>query len=289
MYTVRRIMIGITAVLVVIIVAAIWLGTDRLIDRAEEVAEAREELRYQLIHASKLASVGELAAGVAHEINNPLAIIIAESGVIRDLLDPNFGLDPSPEKILIELDNLDTAVFRARGITRKLLSYARKNEPRLVLCDINRLLDGVAAGLKEKEFEVSNIRLVRDYDPNLPRIPLDVDEISQVFLNLINNAGDAIDGSGTITLSTRRTDGSVRVAVTDTGRGMAPEEMKKIFLPFFTTKAPGKGTGLGLSISLNIVEAMGGTLEVQSVPGAGSSFIVYLPITGTTESRDGAT
>jgi two-component system NtrC family sensor kinase len=288
MYRVRRIMIAATAVLVVIIVSAIWLGTDRLIKRAEKVAEAREELRYQLIHASKLASVGELAAGVAHEINNPLAIILAVSGVIRDMLDPRFGLDGSPARILGELDNLDAAVFRARGITRKLLTYARKNEPRLTSCDVNRLLDGVVGGFLEKEFEVSNIRLVRDYAPDLPLIPLDVDEMSQVFLNLINNAGDAIDGAGTITLSTRRMDGSVRVAVTDTGRGMLPEQMKKIFLPFFTTKSPGKGTGLGLSISLNIVEAMGGTIEVQSLPGAGSSFIVYLPIAGAGDAEAGA-
>ena len=231
-----------------------------------------------MIHASKMASVGELAAGIAHEINNPLAAVVATTGVIRDLFDPEFNLQWTPETIREELANIDKAVFRARGITQTLLKFSRRNPPRLVLGNLNSILDEVVGGLKEQEFQVSNIKLVRDYEPDLPEIPIDADQIGQVFLNLINNAGDAIDGSGTITLSTRRDDGSVRVTVTDTGVGMTSEVMQQVFLPFYTTKEVGKGTGLGLSVSSSIVESFGGRIEVQSMPGAGSSFTVVFPV-----------
>jgi two-component system NtrC family sensor kinase len=140
------------------------------------------------------------------------------------------------------------------------------------------MLEDVVSGLKEQEFSVSNIKLVRDYAPDAPDILLDPDQMRQVFLNLINNAQDAIEGQGTITLRTEQTNGSVRVTVADTGKGMSTEETERIFLPFYTTKEVGKGTGLGLSISLSIVEAMGGRIEVQSLPGAGSSFSVVLPV-----------
>lgn len=278
MYHTRNIMIAITALIIIAVLIAIWFTTDILMKRAQRTAEARKELRYQLIHASKLASVGEIAAGVAHEINNPLAIIAAETGVIRDILDPNFNNEAKPEDIRTELDHIDTAVFRAKGITHKLLNFARKNTPKLIPTNVNKIMDEVVGGLKEREFMVSNIDLVRNYDPNIPEILLDPDQISQVFLNLINNAGDAIEGSGMITLSTQHKDGFIHISVTDTGRGMTSDRMKNIFMPFFTTKEVGKGTGLGLSVSLGIVESMGGRIDVQSILGAGSSFTVVLPI-----------
>ena len=183
----------------------------------------------------------------------------------------------TPETIREELANIDSAVFKARGITQTLLKFSRKSAPRLVPGNLNGILDEVVGGLKEQEFQVSNIELVRDYDHDLPEILLDPDQMSQVFLNLINNAGDAIDGSGSITLSTRRNAGSIRVTVTDTGAGMNSEVMQQVFLPFYTTKEVGKGTGLGLSVSSSIVESFGGRIEVQSMPGAGSSFTVVLP------------
>jgi two-component system NtrC family sensor kinase len=285
MYQVRRIMIISTALIVLVIAGSAWWITDRLVKRAHSTAEAREELRSQLLHASKLASVGELAAGVAHEINNPLAIIGATSGVIRDMLDPQFDLDNRPESIREELDTIDTAVYRARDIIDKLMKFSRKNDPRMVPCNLNKLLDEVVEWFKERAFQVSDVELVRDYDADLPEICVDPDQIRQVFLNLINNADDAIDGAGTIRLSTRCESGFVRVEISDTGKGMTPEQMEKIFLPFYTTKEVGRGTGLGLSISLSIVESMGGSIAVQSMLGAGSSFTVRLP-TEQTEDRE---
>ena len=243
-------------------------------------------LKSQLIHAAKLASVGELAAGVAHEINNPLAIVASESGWIQDMLDPQFGMDFSVDKVRQSLKQIDEAVFRAKTITHKLLNFARKSEPRLSPCSVHQILEDVVGGLKEQEFSVSNIRLVRDYATDLPEVLLDPDQMRQVFLNLINNAQDAMEGSGTITLKTERAGQSVRVTVADTGKGMTTEEMEKAFFPFFTTKEVGKGTGLGLSVSLSIVEAMGGRIEVQSLPGAGSSFTVVFPIELAEERAD---
>jgi two-component system NtrC family sensor kinase len=278
MYAARRFMIVGTATLILFIVGTIWLITDRLLRRAQATEESREELRSQLLHAAKLVSVGELAAGVAHEINNPLAIIASESGLIGDMLDPQFKMDCSPENIRAELAHIDHAVYRARGITQKLLSFVRKSDARLAAVNLNTVVDEVVSGLKEREFKVANIQLIRDYDLDLPRVMVDADQMRQVFLNLINNAGDAIEGPGRITLTTRHSPEEVRVTVTDTGKGMTSEQMNRIFVPFFTTKEVGKGTGLGLAISLSIVQSMGGRFEVQSMPGAGSSFSVVLPL-----------
>ena len=278
LYRTRIIIIIGSVLIIVLTAAAIWLTTSKLIGKAQAGAEKHQELQLQLLHAAKLASVGELATGVAHEINNPLAIIMASSGVIRDMLDPELDLDGSPENIRKELDNVDAAVLRARGITRQLLDYGRKNPPKPVLCDLNQIIDEVLGGFKERELKVANIEIIRDYAPDLPKTLVDPDQIRQVFLNLINNAGAAIDGSGTITLSTSSDEEQIRVTVTDTGCGMTFDQIKKIFDPFFTTKQEGKGTGLGLSVSLSIIKSMGGTIDVQSMPGVGSAFVISLPI-----------
>ena len=277
-YRSRTAMIASTAAIMAVMGFLVWMMTDRLLKGAQATAESHEKLQSELIHASKMASVGELAAGIAHEINNPLAVVVATTGVIRDLFDPEFDLQWTPETIREELANIDKAVFRARGVTQTLLKFSRRNPPRLVLGNLNNILDEVVGGLKEQEFHVSNIKLVRDYAPDLPEIPIDADQMGQVFLNLINNAGDAIDGAGTITLTTRHDDSSARVTVTDTGVGMTSEVMQHVFLPFYTTKEVGKGTGLGLSVSSSIIESFGGRIEVQSMPGAGSSFTVVLPV-----------
>lgn len=286
MYRVRRIMIAATSLMVVLLITATGVTTNRLLHRAQATDESRTQLKTQLFHAAKLVAAGELAGGVAHEINNPLAIIASESGVIRDMLDPQFGMDWTPEKIRTELDYIDEAVFRARDITQKLLNFVRKTEPRLVPYNLNQLLEDVVGGLKEREFEVSDIKLVRDYDPTLPDIMLDPDQMRQVFLNIINNAGDAIGSSGVITLATRCDGEDIRVSITDTGKGMTSDQMQRIFDPFFTTKEVGKGTGLGLSISLSIVQSMRGRIDVQSMPGAGSCFTVVLPLERAEEKQD---
>ena len=286
MYTVRNGIIAITAAVLIALIATVIITTENLINRAQHMEESRRELKSQLLHAAKLVSVGELASGVAHEINNPLAIISSQSGVIRDMTDEQFNMELSPESIRRELDIVDDAVVRIRGITQKLLNFVRRNRPREVRCNVNRLIDDVLGGLMEREFEVSNIKLLRNLEPAVPDFLCDPDQLRQVFLNLVNNAGDAIDKDGTITITTRTSNGNIVITVSDTGTGMSPEQMEKIFIPFYTTKEVGKGTGLGLAVSLSIVESMGGRIDVQSIRGAGSSFSVVLPYTETKEESD---
>ena len=277
MYKTRNLMCVILILVISVLSFVIWFFLNRLVKRAQVIAENSHLLQSQLIHASKLASVGELATGIAHEINNPLAIITSTTGVVRDLIDPELELDSSPESINKELDIIESAAFRASGITRQLLDFGRKNPPRRKLCNINEILDKTILGVKQLQFDVENIKLIKNYDPDLPLINVDPDRISQVFLNLINNAGDAIKEKGTITVATDIKDGFVRIKIQDNGMGMEPEQIEQIFNPFYTTKEPGRGTGLGLSISLKIIDTMNGSLEVQSLPGQGSLFTVSLP------------
>jgi two-component system NtrC family sensor kinase len=277
-YRARVIMLVSTAVITVIFVMVIWFSTHTLIGKAREHAEKREELYNQLLHASKLASLGELATGVAHEINNPLAIIMATTGLIKDRLNPEFDIDGSPEAVGEDLKAIDAAVLRARGITQRLLDYGHKSQPELKKTDVNQILKDVLNGFKSREFALANIELIQELDPNLPEIMADGDQIRQVFINLLNNAGDAINGPGRITVKSHCKDSTAHFSFTDTGQGMDSAQIQKIFDPFFTTKEVGKGTGLGLSVSLGIVESLGGTIEVQSLPGAGSEFTVTLPL-----------
>ena len=278
MYRARKIMMVSLILLLGITSLIIYALTRQIINHAQASTEKSLELQTQLVHASKLASLGELATGVAHEINNPLAIITSTSGVIRDLLDPQFQLDARPENILHEIDIIESAAFRASKITRQLLDFGHEYKPSLSMCDIHDILDEVINGLKAREFKVEDIEINRNYTPDLPKILLDSDQIRQVFLNIINNAGDAITGPGTITVSTDIKDRNLLVTIKDTGKGMTNEQVAKIFDPFYTTKEVGKGTGLGLSVSLSIVESMGGTITVQSLPEVGSSFTIQLPM-----------
>ncbi len=289
MRALRHVMIAGLILLTAVIMGFVWLVVHRLFNKFRALDKEMLELKGQLYHAHKMVSVGQLAGEVAHEINNPLAIIDSEAGVIRDMLDPQLGLDASPEAICQELDEINKAVKRAKGITRKLLSFVRKTEMKLVESDINLLLDDMISGMKEQEIRVSGIQLVKDYDHDLPKIFTEPDLIQQVFLNLVNNAGDAVEKGDTITLKTGTRGDCIIITISDTGKGMTPDQLEKVFMPFFTTKEVGKGTGLGLPICINIIESLGGRLEVQSKPGAGSSFTVVLPISGKSLDDNGKT
>ena len=160
----------------------------------------------------------------------------------------------------------------------ELLDFGHKGKPALVPCDVNHILDEVITGLMEYELEVENVHIERIKTDHLPQIMADPDQLKQVFVNLINNANDAIVGSGTISVYTKVKEGYIQVTITDTGKGIPQEKLSKIFDPFYTTKEVGKGTGLGLSVSMGIVENLGGKIEVQSIVDSGSSFTVYLPL-----------
>ncbi|MCL2341059.1 MAG: ATP-binding protein [Proteobacteria bacterium] len=274
-----RLVLTISLIVISLVISAvIYFTIKRLVDRARRMAEKGQQLQEMLAHASKLAAIGELAAGVAHEINNPLAIIMATSGVIRDMLNPEFELDHSPEAIYKELSVIDTAANRAKGITRKLQDMGKNRVPSVAECDVNALLGEVVDRLKKVELKSKHIEMSDHLVPDLPRIFAEPEPLRQVFANILINAADAIVDRGTITIATEAKEGMIWVTIADTGKGIPPENMQQIFNPFFTTKGGGKGTGLGLSIAASIVKYLGGTIRVNSIPGAGSSFTILLPI-----------
>jgi two-component system NtrC family sensor kinase len=238
------------------------------------------ELSGQLVHAAKLASVGELAAGIAHEINNPLAIIAEEVGVLRDAMDPTLEEDEEPLDVEEHLGAIHDAVFRCRDITRKLLTFVRQKEVKVEPHDLHEILDEVLDVLLGNELTISNVEVVRRYDSRIPAILTDRNQLVQVFVNLVKNAMDAMPGGGDLTVTTQLRGMKATVAVKDTGCGMTREQLGKVFMPFFTTKDPGKGTGLGLSVSYSIIQSFGGAFYVTSAPGSGSTFTVELPLAG---------
>ncbi len=273
----RLMLAGILLLAVISILFVVVRSSKKLIGRLEAADSAKETLRLQLFNAAKLASVGEMAAGVAHEINNPLAIIYEEAAMLIDILDPQFGQTVDYDEFRERLGAIKEATMRGRSITKKLMAFARKHEPDPEETDINLMIDRVL-DVKKTDFSVSDIKVVREFEEGLPLLMINRNQMDQVFLNLLNNAKDAIEDDGRITVRTKRDKDWVRIEVEDTGCGMSLEVLEKIFFPFFTTKVVGKGTGLGLSISYGIVEANGGRIEVESEEGKGTNFVILLPI-----------
>ncbi len=253
-----------------------------IVNRAGKlVAQQKEtdQTRAQLEHAAKLASVGELASGIAHEINNPLAVITEGCGLLMDYTDPQFGHTLEEKELRERLDTIQSSAFRCRDITRKLLRFVRKTDFDLREHDVHDIVDGITDDLLGPEIEVSNVKLERNYDRTLPKLTTDANQLQQVILNVINNATDAIgDASGTIRISTSRRGNEILISIRDTGCGMTTEQLEKVFMPFFTTKEVGKGTGLGLSVSYGIMNGLGGEIEVESTRDVGTTFILALPI-----------
>ncbi|MFC1585252.1 ATP-binding protein [Fibrobacterota bacterium] len=245
--------------------------------RLARMQKEKETAQSQLEHAAKLASIGELAGGIAHEINNPLAIIASEAGLTKDLIQLKGGGGTECSEIPRHLDNITEAAYRCRDITNKLLSFVRKDELNLKEHDIHFLIDEVLSGFLEREMTVSDVRIKRDYG-NMPGVIIDANQFKQVLLNIINNAVDAITPPGAISIATGNDGKNALITVTDTGHGIPGDRLDKIFMPFYTTKEVGKGTGLGLSVSYAIIKNMGGRIMVESVEGKGSSFTISLPL-----------
>jgi len=256
----------------------VWLACF-LAGKLKEADETRDAILSESEHTSKLASIGRLAAGVAHEINNPLAIIGEKAGLMQDILGLSRDFEHR-EKFLVQLDALQDAVGRARTITHRLLGFARRMETSLTLVQLNDIVTEVLSFL-EKEASHRNIHVITQLDPELPVIRADHGQLQQVFLNVINNAIDAIRSDGEIHITSRRENSkTVMVAVSDTGPGIAPDILKNIFEPFFTTKSneERKGTGLGLSITYGLIQKLDGKIEVSSEVGVGTTFIITFPI-----------
>ncbi|BBD09071.1 sensor histidine kinase [Desulfovibrio ferrophilus] len=262
---------------VAIIVVAVW-RSHRVVGRVRQADEEKEMLNEQFIEAGKLASVGELAAGIAHEINNPVAIMVEEGGWISDILSDDVPLSEADRtEIGQSLVQIKTQGARCKEITHKLLSFARKTDATLKAVDLNELIEEMTA-LSGQRARYANVQIVTNLQSDLPGICASPSEIQQVLLNLINNALDAMskDG-GQLDLSSKAIDSTVHVVVKDTGHGIPQANLARIFDPFYTTKPVGKGTGLGLSICYGIVTKMGGDITVKSTVNKGTTFTVILP------------
>ena len=270
------------------IIAAAFTLTNAIVRKMERTDAEKALLGQQLIGASRLAELGEMAAGFAHEINNPLQIISSELSLIRVLqtemlksseIKPGDAVDQVTDSI----DQIKTQIDRCSRITAAILKFGRQGETRQEDLDLAVVVPEIVQ-MVTKKAEVHGIHLDRRM-PNAPiRVNADASRLQQVLLNLLNNAMDAIiDQQGTaggviaITLN-KDNDSQAMISVQDNGTGISPENMEKIFSPFFTTKPVGKGTGLGLSVCYGIIQQMGGKMEVDSQMGKGTTFSITLPV-----------
>jgi PAS domain S-box-containing protein len=245
-----------------------WLD----ITDSKRAEEERAELEQKAHLASRLASVGEMASGIAHEINNPLTAVIGFAQLLMD--------NDLPEEIKEDLVIIHKEAQRAAGVARNLLTFARKHAPSKQPTDVNSIIEGVLT-LRAYEQNVSNIQINTKLTPDLPNVLADYSQLQQVFINIILNAEAAMleaNNGGTLTITTQRFDHSIRASFADNGPGIDKENLNRIFDPFFTTKEVGKGTGLGLSVCHGIIAEHGGKIYARSKPGSGATFIVELPI-----------
>jgi len=248
-----------------------------------------DQLKGQLMQAGKMASIGELSAGVAHEINNPLAIILTERQILLDFAGQRSDLNGDfRDQLTDSLTQIDAQVNRCKRITQNLLRFARRTKSAIESVDLNAFLEEVV-DLMEREAKSSGIKFFTDFQEELPPLLSDPSQLQQVFLNIINNAIDAHDRKsyGTIRIKTLfdEENRTIKVSFTDTGSGIPSEKIEKIFDPFFTTKSVGKGTGLGLSICDSIIKLLGGDITVKSEYGKGAEFTLFLPLNPPKEVR----
>jgi two-component system NtrC family sensor kinase len=243
---------------------------DQMADAFEKYEEnLQKETQLQIGQSEKLAAIGRLAAGIAHEINNPLTSILNFAHLVKE----KKGND---EEDLKDLNVIIDETNRVRKIVRELLDFARQSPGRKESIDINKVLQQLV-GLIVKQKEFRDIRFIEDYDEKLGTVNADKNQIQQVFLNLLLNSAESIAQEGTITVNTQHKNDQCIISITDTGCGIRPEDLSRIFDPFYTTKPVGKGTGLGLSVSYGIVNQYNGEIHCDSKEGEGTTFRVSLP------------
>jgi len=240
--------------------------------------EDRFRLQDQLRHADRLATIGQLAAGVAHELNEPLGNILGFAQLARK--QP--GL---PKQVAEDLGKIVATCLHARQIIHNLMLFSRQMPPRKAQVNLNAVVEEGLV-LLEPRCVRNGIEVVRHLSPGLPEITADASQLRQVFVNLVVNAIHAMPGGGTLGVSTRTSDNRVVLTVRDNGIGMSEEVLKEIFIPFFTTKDVNEGTGLGLPVVHGIVTSHGGVIRVDSAPGRGARFDVDLPLTAGEAGRE---
>jgi len=256
--------------------------------RVAERTEALEKAQYQLIRSEKLASLGKLAAVVAHEINNPLSGILTYIKLLLKIT----AKKPFPVSRTDEMKNylfvMDTEMNRVTRIVKDLLTFARRSKPRIERVNVNSIVEQ-SLSLLENKIKLQNVNLQTQLDETLPLVPCDFSQIQQVFMNLIINGTEAMSNGGELNIKTCHTpdNGFVEIEVADTGTGIPEEHLSKIFDPFFSTKEAGKGVGLGLSIVYGIVNEHKGSIDVKSTKGKGTTFTIKLPTVVEEENGKG--
>ncbi len=253
---------------------------DRLKDTMISLELAIDNLhdkQEQLVEVEKLASLGRVAAGVAHEINNPLAVINEKAGLLQDFLEVS-GDFKHRERFGALLEGITDSVKRCRTITHRLLGFARRVEVTVEPIELNDVVSRVREYLESDRAE-KGARLELELAGDLPTAHTDRVEFEQVLVNLIKNAIDAVPGGGAIVVTTRaKNQRWLQIAIADNGPGIPAEQIKRLFEPFFTTKEKGKGTGLGLFVSRGIMKKLGGRILVESAVGRGTTFTLELPV-----------
>jgi two-component system NtrC family sensor kinase len=253
--------------------------TQNLESKVEERTQQLKAAQKKLLQSDRLASLGQLSASVAHEINNPVSGVLNLSMLMQRMLKDD-GVPPErlPEfrKYLGQVTNETARVGR---IVSDLLAFSRRGKPQRAQADLNRIVR-TTLSLVEHKMKLSNVALTAAYGEDLPGVPCDASQIQQVVLNLLLNAAEATQTrpERRVSVTTAKQDGAVLLQVADNGEGIPPENLSKIFDPFFTTKSEGKGVGLGLAVSYGIIEAHGGDIEVRSTVGEGTTFAVSLPL-----------
>jgi two-component system, NtrC family, sensor kinase len=265
---------------VILIIIGAYFTTRAMMKELQRMDQKQAASDEMAIQSSKMAALGKMAAGIAHEINNPLAVIGEKAGWMKDLLGmEEVAKSENFQELLDAVNKIEFHVVRAKTVTHRLLGFARRMEPMEERVNVNDILNE-SIDFLENDARYRNIDIQTNYAPDLPLTTTDQAQLQQVFLNIINNAIDAIGKDGEITINTRpiRQNNQISIEVTDTGPGIPKEVLQKIFDPFFTTKEVGKGTGLGLSISYSIIEKLGGRIMVASEEGKGTTFTIYLPV-----------
>ena len=260
---------------VLIILLVVFKLTGFLVRKLQESEDRREAALREIEHSHKLSSIGKLAAGVAHEINNPMAIINEKAGLMKDLLELG-GEFKNREKFLALTDAIINSVERCRSITHRLLGFARRMEPNIENLDVNEVIRETV-GFVEKEAGYRNLDLRLQLADNLAEIPSDRGQLQQVFLNLLSNAFAAVQDGGTVAICTCDNGENISVLVEDNGCGMSEETLRRFYEPFFSTKGKGHGTGLGMFITYGIIKRLGGQIEAQSKEGQGTAITLHLP------------
>ena len=289
----RAVLVSVIVIVVggAVVVSMAYILASGLANRLTLADIEKQQMKTQLIMAGKLAEIGEMSTGLAHEINNPLQAMKAEHMLIQELMSDveKSKRFPDPENMRLIKDSIkeiDIQIERCSRITQGLLNFARKNEAVMKPVMMQEFLPEMV-GMIEQKALVENVRIIQKIDPDLPPLMSDPNQLQQVFLNLLNNAIHALKDKdfAEIRISVSRVNEFINVSIADNGCGITPENMERIFLPFFTTKPPGQGTGLGLSTVYGIVKGLGGEISVTSELNAGTVFNVCLPL-GAAETEE---